>query len=88
MKNNHCSESLLHSFQGLERTKKFYEQLNNYGSFTLKAADKKATSGFEHPFQEFQSGLWQRKMQLHFQSRRAKLNFQALFRAYLAFKAQ
>ena len=67
MKNIHCSESLLHSFQGLERTKKFYEQLNNYGSFTLKAADKKATSGFEHPFQEFQSGLCQRKM--HSQSR-------------------
>ena len=35
-KNIEGSESLHHSFQGLKRTKKFYEKLNNYGSFTQK----------------------------------------------------
>ena len=59
MKNtiNNGFDSLLHSFEGLKRTKIFYKQLDDYGNISTLKGDKNIVSGFEH-HQHSQNRLW------------------------------
>lgn len=49
MKNtiNNGFDSLLHSFEGLKRTKIFYKKMDNYGIISTLKGDKNTVSGFE-----------------------------------------
>merc|ERR1712004_640511 len=44
---NNGFDSLLHSFEGLKRTKIFYKKMDNYGIISTLKGDKNTVSGFE-----------------------------------------